>query len=339
MDLNLRTCRSLPTSQHEASYQALQRALAGDNPSMNSVHKQKYEGEQEEKSLPCRKNADLHRSMRDAENVGKENESRNLDILPGAIKTVWPPWKRNDGWSGWMSDTVTSKALVLCLILQAFSTGILDATTYLDFSTFASNQTGNTILLTVAVVRVSGHQLLLTGVSLASFLSAALVFGHIGHFMGVRRRIWLLINVICQIVFLILAAIFLSPSGGNSTRLGRKHEWVIISLFALMSGAQVAAARQASVQEIPTAPMTSSYVDLVADKYLFAGFNNENATGRNKRLVYILSVIIGSFIGSIMHKYAGSWVVVVIAMAFKLAVIVLMSLAATDEKVETHNAC
>ncbi|WWC86184.1 uncharacterized protein L201_001057 [Kwoniella dendrophila CBS 6074] len=271
-------------------------------------------------------------AIKEEKDAGMTPNGTDLEPAPAStsIKMVIPPWNGNDGWSGWMSDTVTAKSLVLCLILQAFSTGILDATTYLDFSTFASNQTGNTILLTVAVVKVSGHQLLLTGISLASFLSAALVFGHIGHYMGVRRRIWLLINVICQIIFLVLATIFLSSNGPKQTRLGEKHEWVIISLFAIMSGAQVAAARQASIQEIPTAPMTSSYVDLVSDKYLFVGLTHEKASGRNRRLIYILSMIIGSFIGGIMHKYAGSWVVVVVAMSFKLAVLGLMSIAPAE---------
>ncbi|EAL22096.1 hypothetical protein CNBC2340 [Cryptococcus deneoformans B-3501A] len=255
----------------------------------------------------------------------KEN---NIDVPDTPIAIVWPPWKRRDGWSGWMGDTVTADSLVWSLIIQAFSTGILDATTSLDFSTFASNpETGNTILLTVAIVRLSGHLLLLTGVSLASFLSGALS-------TGLRRRAWLLTNVFFQLVCLTLAAIFLSPSGPVATRLGNKHDWTIIMLFAMMSGAQVAAARQASVQEIPTAPMTSSYVDLVSDRHLFVGFTHKKAGARNRRLGYVLAMITGSFIGAIMHKYAGSWVVVVVAMGFKFAVLLLMSVAPADPRKE-----
>ncbi|OXG85087.1 hypothetical protein C350_01713 [Cryptococcus neoformans MW-RSA36] len=267
------------------------------------------------------------------DNSGAINE-KNIDVPDTSVAVVWPPWKRRDGWSGWMGDTVTADSLVWSLIIQAFSTGILDATTSLDFSTFASNQTGNTILLTVAIVRLSGHLLLLTGVSLASFLGGALVFEHLGHLFGLRRRAWLLTNVFFQIVCLTLAAIFLSPSGPAATRLGNKHDWTIIMLFAMMSGAQVAAARQASVQEIPTAPMTSSYVDLVGDRYLFVGFTHKKAGARNRRLGYVLAMITGSFIGAIMHKYAGSWAVVVVAMGFKFAVLFLMSVAPADPRKE-----
>ncbi|WVR09727.1 hypothetical protein IAU60_006803 [Kwoniella sp. DSM 27419] len=279
----------------------------------------------------------IHQGVRRSKGAQPQEE---LDSTPLPINQVWTPWRRRDGWSGWMADTVSADALVLSLILQAFATGILDATTYLDFSTFASNQTGNTILLTVAIVRVSGHLLLLTGVSLASFLSAAFILAQIGHAVGVRRRAWLLSNVAFQLLCLTLAAIFLSPHGPAATRLGNKHEWVIISLFAIMSGAQVAAARQASIQEIPTAPMTSSYVDLVGDQYLFVGLADPKGCARNRRLAYILAMIVGSFIGGIMHKYAGSWVVVVVAMAFKLAVMVLMAIGSAEpKKNRTRTTC
>jgi uncharacterized membrane protein YoaK (UPF0700 family) len=72
---------------------------------------------------------------------------------------------------------------------------ILDATTYADFLTFASNQTGNTILLCVAAIgttttgvgRVEEIKLVLTAISLGTFLACAGIFGHLGHFMGEFR--------------------------------------------------------------------------------------------------------------------------------------------------------
>lgn len=73
------------------------------------------------------------------DNSGAINE-KNIDVPDTSVAVVWPPWKRRDGWSGWMGDTVTADSLVWSLIIQAFSTGILDATTSLDFSTFASNR-------------------------------------------------------------------------------------------------------------------------------------------------------------------------------------------------------
>jgi hypothetical protein len=58
---------------------------------------------------------------------------------------IWPPWKREDGWKGWRDEWVRKDALVIPLIVQAFSAGVLDATTYADFQTFASNRESHQI--------------------------------------------------------------------------------------------------------------------------------------------------------------------------------------------------
>ena len=69
------------------------------------------------------------------------NESREKDVPPRiATGKSWPPWKRQDGWSGWGRESIITANLVPALVMQAFSTGILDATTYADFRTFASNR-------------------------------------------------------------------------------------------------------------------------------------------------------------------------------------------------------
>jgi hypothetical protein len=50
------------------------------------------------------------------------------------------PWHRRDGWAGWGREDVSTIALVPSLVFQALSAGVLDAITYADFSTFASNR-------------------------------------------------------------------------------------------------------------------------------------------------------------------------------------------------------
>jgi uncharacterized membrane protein YoaK (UPF0700 family) len=188
-------------------------------------------------------------------------------------------------------------------------------------------------LLTVSIIGTIRVLVLLTGISLASFLGGALIFGHIGHFVGIRRRIWTILNTFYQIVALTIAAVLLSPSGPQSTQVGGAHEWVPLFLFANMSGAQVAMARQSGSAELPTAPMTSSYVDLMADKYLFVGFRNPKAGPRNRRLGYVVSMIIGGFLGSVMHRWAGSWVVVIVTIVLKCIVVGLLSVAGVDKSI------
>ncbi|WOO82808.1 uncharacterized protein LOC62_04G006294 [Vanrija pseudolonga] len=235
-----------------------------------------------------------------------------------------------ESWADWSAQDVASTALVPALVMQALATGLLDATTYADFHTFASNQTGNAIVLTVAAVGVLRIQVVLTSVSLASFLFCAFVFGHIGLWLGVRRRAWLLLTTAIQMVFLIVAAVLLSPSGPPGTALKGPAEAATLALFAGMSGAQVAMARQSSCAELPTAPMTSTFVDFVADQYLFAAWGDPKAGPRNRRIFYVLSMLGGSFIGAVMHRWTASWIVVAVAVGLKALVMVLIAFARAD---------
>lgn len=61
---------------------------------------------------------------------------------------------------------------------------VLDATTYADYKTFASNQTGNTILLAVSALGNTEVLIVMTAISLGTFLTFAGIFGHLGHFMS-----------------------------------------------------------------------------------------------------------------------------------------------------------
>lgn len=53
-----------------------------------------------------------------------------------------------------------------------------------SIASLAVVETGNTILLTVSIIGTTRVLLLLTGISLASFLIGAFVFGHIGTYLG-----------------------------------------------------------------------------------------------------------------------------------------------------------
>jgi len=189
----------------------------------------------------------------------------------------------------------------------------------------------------------------LTAISLGAFLSAAFIFGHLGHYfgeplhtsqedlktytdrLGVRQRGWIILTTTWQILTLILAAILVSPSGPSIFNIGGQHEWFILFLFAHMSGAQVAQARQSSNAELPTAPMTSSYVDLMSEKYLFVGFRHKKAGPRNRKLAYTSCMIIGGLLGACIHRWAGSWEVVVVTLLLKCVMLGMICCAKVDD--------
>ena len=77
--------------------------------------------------------------------------------------------------------------------------------------------------------------------------------------------------------------------------------------------------------------MTSSYVDLVSDRYLFAAWTDLNAGPRNRRLIYVVGMIGGALLGAVMHRYAGSWVVVLVTALLKGVVLGILACAKADK--------
>ncbi|KAJ9102086.1 hypothetical protein QFC20_005095 [Naganishia adeliensis] len=145
-------------------------------------------------------------------------------------------------------DDIDSQELVLPLLVTSFVTGALDATCYADLATFAANQTGNVIIITVGVAHIApaGHQTRLNAYSLAGYIVSGLMAARLGNYFGPRRRFWIMLSHLTQVALLasgmaLLYADIISAGG-----------IVMLLFFATTSGVQVAAARGASVPEIPT---------------------------------------------------------------------------------------
>ena len=186
------------------------------------------------------------------------------------------------------------------LLSLALATGIMDATTFPDYGIYASNQTGNTALLAVGALGIGGDIVKLKniGMSLSCFVGGGIVFGQVGHAIGQRRRAWLLVSNWCQTALVCAAAAirrFTPHSPTGPTALG------IISLLAFASGGQVALARTIDVPEITTAMVTSAYIDIAVGLHPL----QLNHRPRNRRIFFILNLVLGSFIGASAYRYVG----------------------------------
>ena len=235
------------------------------------------------------------------------------------------------------SDTVHTRFLVWHLLAITFATGLLDATTYADLQIFCSNQTGNTIVFFVLILGVNLHpgpspgagagvpSVLTTGVSLATFLVSGFVFGRVGNACGNRSRAWLCATMAFQTTLLLLLAVLiqlgiirvaLHPAHGKQL-----HDSLLALLLAATAGAQVAMARSSGINEIPTAMLTSPFIDFLVDPLLFANprraTHDPKVNTRNTRGLYIASLLIGTIIGAAMHKHSGTTSVIYFAMALR----------------------
>lgn len=264
----------------------------------------------------------------------------------------------------------TRAFLQLHLLFISFTTGLLDASTYSDYGIFASNQTGNSIILLVeamsSVRRVSSEErtqkdtlILTVGVSLASFLAFGTLFGQIAARLDCKTaRGWLLLSTFIQAVLLLLPAVLLqagtlklhhlsmaSESGSESTGTGttdthsaRVHDAVSIFLLAASAGMQVAMSRSLSIPEIPTAMMTSVYADIIIDPNLFTlDLWTKKVKSRNMRFCYVFMLAMGTIVGALVWIYRGSAAVLWVAFALRLGNVALIACAPEAKTTKGHS--
>ena len=243
-------------------------------------------------------------------------------IVNAVLRTVTRPDGEVRTFHAWARDTLPIESLVHFLIATGFVTGVLDATVYHNFRTYASNQTGNTVLLGLSIIGPDRSRLRDVGTSLGAFALTAFVFGQsanrIASKNGGRRRWWVLLSSLYQTSALLLAVALVWP---DVVTVDGPHAWVIILLLASSSGAQVAMARQFTITEIPTAMVTSPLVDLLVDPYLLrAVLWRKETVGRNRRVVYITSLFVGVLVGATIHKFKGTKPVLLMAALMKLCI-------------------
>ncbi|KAK5218860.1 hypothetical protein LTR96_011151 [Exophiala xenobiotica] len=205
------------------------------------------------------------------------------------------------------------------LLLLTFGTGVQDAISFPDFHCFASNQTGNTVILAVGLAGLGGDlfDIANVGISLALFIGGAIMTGQIANIVGARRRAWLIFSHLLQTVMAFGAA---AIAASHDVQESGPWAQSAIALLAFSSGAQVASMRPLRVQEITTAMATAAWVDLVVDPKLFAIHNHS----RDRRALFLAALVAGSFAGAYAHFPIGSSNTLILSAVSKLLVTVTL---------------
>ncbi|KAK3341500.1 hypothetical protein B0T25DRAFT_573873 [Lasiosphaeria hispida] len=206
------------------------------------------------------------------------------------------------------------------LILLTFCVGLQDAISFPDFHCFASNQTGNTVFLILAIVlpEMNGEMFITAniGVSLGLFLGSAWLTGQVGHLIGPRRRLWLLFCNLVQTALVIGAAALQYTGKHGVVELTGTRTLVGIGLLASAAGSQVVLSRALEMTEISTAMATAAWLDLVIDPKLCALKNRP----RNRRVAFLASLVLGTMAGAFVYKTLGSPAALAMSGAGKLLV-------------------
>ncbi|GAW21562.1 hypothetical protein ANO14919_110850 [Xylariales sp. No.14919] len=223
-------------------------------------------------------------------------------------------------WGHMVEDLRPSGFVEFELILLTFCTGIQDAISFPDYHCFASNQTGNTVFLVVALVLpwLDGDNFYVpnVGAALGFFLLGGWVTGQVGRIIGPCMRLWLVCCNLIQTILVFAAAALqfrygVVPQGPMAV--------MVVGLLAFASGSQVVQSRSMKMTEISTAMATAAWVDLIIDPKLFHAQNRP----RTRRVMFLLALAGGSLLGAGIYRAAGSAVAVLISAAGKLVVTIM----------------
>ncbi|KAI1828578.1 hypothetical protein F4861DRAFT_9731 [Xylaria intraflava] len=238
-------------------------------------------------------------------------------------------------WSHMQEDVRPSSFVEFELILLTFCTGIQDAISFPDYHCFASNQTGNTVflLLAVAIPWLDGNSFYVSniGAALGFFLLGSWVTGQVGYIVGPRMRLWL---VCCNLVQTILVFTAASLQYKYGARPNGPLAVIDIALLAFASGSQVVQSRSMQMTEISTAMATAAWVDLVIDQGLFKIKNRP----RTRRVLFLLALASGSLLGAGIYRAAGSAVAVFVSAGGKFVVTVMYLFNGADKPRDTADA-
>lgn len=185
---------------------------------------------------------------------------------------------------------------------------------------FASNQTGNTVFLAVALVvpELNGEAFYTANIAVALtlFLAGGWLTGQLSHIAGPCRRLWLLSCNALQTLLVVAAACIQLRFGVQTTG---PASLAVIALLAFASGSQVVQSRSLGCTEISTAMATAAWVDLLIDPRLLA--LSEPNRPRNRRLAFLASLVAGALVGAAMYRSAGSAVALFVSAGGKAVVI------------------
>jgi uncharacterized membrane protein YoaK (UPF0700 family) len=184
--------------------------------------------------------------------------------------------------------------LARALLVLTFSTGLVDAVSYLGLGrVFTANMTGNIVLLGFGVAGSEGLPVVAPLVSLAAFLVGSAVGGmlatatqdrhpdHVARALGIEA-------VLILVAAVVAAAIDVEP--------GTFDAGVVIALLALAMGVRNATVRKLGVPDLTTTVLTMTLTGLAADSRVAGG----SGSGSVRRIAAVLAMLTGALAGALL---------------------------------------
>lgn len=186
--------------------------------------------------------------------------------------------------------------LTRALLVLTFSTGLIDAVSYLGLGrVFTANMTGNVVLLGFGIAGSGGLPVVAPIVSLCAFLLGAAVGGRLVKRFAERHPALVARALAVEVCLLALAAIL---AGVASVHPGSAAAYALIVLMASAMGVRNATVRRIAVPDLTTTVLTMTLTGLAADSPPAGG----SGKGSVRRVTAVVTMLVGAVAGALLLK-------------------------------------
>jgi uncharacterized membrane protein YoaK (UPF0700 family) len=203
--------------------------------------------------------------------------------------------------------------LTITLLTLTFSTGLIDAASYLGLGrVFTANMTGNVVLLGFGLGGASGLPIVSPIVSLAAFLVGSGLGAVLGRRPERAHPAHLGMTLALEVTLVAVAAILAATIDPRPNALGGD---TMVGVLAFAMGARNATVRRIGVPDLSTTVLTMTLTGLAADSRVAGG----SGIGSVRRTSAVVAMLTGAISGALLLKTS---------LALPLALAAVLALAA-----------
>jgi uncharacterized membrane protein YoaK (UPF0700 family) len=189
----------------------------------------------------------------------------------------------------------TRRPLARALLVLTFSTGTVDAASYLGLGhVFTANMTGNIVLLGFGIAGSGGLPVLAPLVSLLAFLAGSVLGARLAGSLSLRA-LHLSRSLLVEVSAVGLAALLAISVTVTPDALSGD---VVIALLAFGMGARNATVKRIGFPDLTTTVLTMTLTGLAADSQLAGG----SGKGSFRRSVAVGAMLCGATAGALLLK-------------------------------------
>ncbi|KAF2723143.1 hypothetical protein K431DRAFT_302070 [Polychaeton citri CBS 116435] len=264
---------------------------------------------------PSTSNSDFDDGINDLTHEPTRNYYDDLERRPSRLEIEegrwWPSAK---AWQTYfMQEVAKDHYLEAQLMWMTAATGCLDTMTYTTYSVFTTKMTGNTMFLALYALQhpsMNKHVEKNVAVSIGTFILGAIFFGHLGHCVRQRRRLWVLMTNFFQMMLVLAATAIRFWASREPVGPGAQG---ILALLSLAFSGQIALALCVQMPELNTTMITGAIIQICTDRNFFKIHN----IARNRRVLFCISLLCGCFVGSSALVYKSPTCALLLVACFK----------------------